>query len=369
MNRIEEGARQALAAAKAFHQEHGGHNGTLPAEKQAEFSRMVDAAEAASDQLRAMKRVEGLEDNLKLFDDKTAEVNRLNEAALPESLKGQPDKGERIRLASLAAAGKPEGLDAVAKDPTLSPKSFYTDLELGRTQKWMELTAQGMPKEELALVIGTQSKGGYWRPTYWESVIVSEWRKIEGITEVVTPMITSDGNRINIQRRQDEHPGSTPLSHSTDVSTYQVAEQGAYRSDAEPTYQRVVLDTYKYLQKELVSSEVIEDTMIDVPQEVGSFVGRWYGELMETAWTVGTGSAQPKGVFHGILTAMEVDAAASGSPTILDYHRLTTDNVRLASGNAGRSFLTNRSVWGNAVRDIGKEYLPWWGVDLTSEAG
>ena len=349
MNKIEEAARQALAAARSFQQEHSGHNGTLPADKQAEFGRMVDAAEQASAQLRTMNRMSALDDNLALWDDKAAEQNQLREAALPESLRGEPDLTQKVKLAV-------KNRDS----------SFQHDLQIGRTSRWMDLTEQGVPKEELALVIGTGNKGGFWTPDYWERVIVSEWRKIEGISEVVTPMVTADGNTIYIQARTQNYPGSTALAHNTDVSVYQVAEQGAYRRDAEPAYQRRSLEVFKYMQKNAASYEIFEDGLVDVPQEIGSFIGQWLGEIMEVAWTNGTGSGQPKGAFHGIQTRQEINAAAAGNPTIKDLHKMTTNNVRLASGNSDRSFLMPRQVWGEAVRDISTDNMPWWGIDMTS---
>ena len=367
MDKQLEGAQKALAAAKAFRDEHATDGDNLPAEKLAEYRKMLDTAEALSDAFRANKQARELDEQLGQFSQAAAQERAENERALPESLKGQPSKGERIRLAALAAAGKSEGLDAVGKDASLASNRFYCDLDLGKTMLWMDAQDKGVPKEELALVIGTPSKGGYWTPDYWERVIVTEWRRIEGVMQVTTPMVTGDGNTIYIQQRTQIYPGSTAISHGTDVSTYQVAEQGAYRADAEPSYARVQLEVYKYLQKQAVSSEILEDGFINVPNEVGSFIGQWFGELMEQAWTNGTGSGQPKGVMHGIQSGQEVETAATGNPTLVDFHKLIYGDKRLRSGRSGYSVLTNRAVWGEAVRNVGANYLPWWGVDLNSE--
>ena len=351
MNRIEEQTRRALAAAKDFHAEHAGPGGDLlPADKREEFNRMISAVEAGAEQLTALKNLSGLEDRIGLFDDKAAEAHRLNQAALPESLRGEPSLDKRIRLAGLNR-----------------DTSFQADLQVGRAARWMSLAEQGMKKEELNLVIGTDDKGGYWTPDYWERVIATEWQKIEGVSEVVRPMITGDGNPIYIQGRAQRYAGSAAVTHATDVSTLDVAEGGAYRSDSEPTYERRTLSVYKLMEKQAVSAELLEDSLINVAEEVGSFAGQRLGEVMEQAFTNGTGVGQPFGAFAGITTVEEVDTAATGNPTVLDLHKMTTDNPRMVSGNSDRSFLINRGVWGGAIRNIGKEYLPWWGVDLTSE--
>ena len=367
MDKQLEGAQQALAAAKAFRDEHVGDGDTLPADKLAEYRKMIDTAEALSDAFRTNKRARELDEQLGQFNEAAAKEREETERALPESMRDEPTKGERIRLAGLAAGGHSKGLEAVAKDPSLSSSNFFVDLDIGRTSRWMDLTEQGVPKEELALVIGTDNKGGYWTPDYWERMIVTEWRRIEGVMQVTSPMITADGNTIYIQQRTQIYPGSTAISHSTDVSTYQVGEQGAYRSDAEPEYARVQLEVYKYMQKQSVSTEILEDSFINVPAEVGSFIGQWFGELMEQAFTNGSGSGQPKGVFHGIVAGQEVETAASGNPTLVDFHKLIYGDKRLRSGRSGYSVLCPRAIWGEAVRNVGQNYLPWWGVDLNNE--
>ena len=367
MDKQLEGAQQALAAAKAFRDEHAGEGDSLPAEKVAEYRKMIDTAEALSDAYRTNKREAELTEQLGQFQQATAETEALNEKALPESLKGQPSKGERIRLAGLAAGGHPTGLEAASKDPSLSSPNFFVDLDVGRAMRMMDLAEQGMKREELNLVIGTDDKGGYWTPDYWERMIVTEWRRIEGISQVTTPMVTSDGNTIKVQQRTQIYPGSAAITHATDVSTLHVAEGGTYRTDAEPTYTQTDLGVDKLMQKQAVSTELLEDSLIDVPQEVGSFIGQWFGEVMEQAWTNGTGSGQPQGAFNGIRAAQEVDTAATGNPTMIDLHKLIFGDKRLASGRNSYSVLINRGVWGEAVRDIGKANLPWWGVDMTNE--
>ena len=351
MNKIEEQARSALAAAKSFHQERQDTGKGWTTEDRQKFGRMVDTAEQAADQLAAFRRVEGLEDRLTLWDDKAAEQHQATQKALPESLRDEPDIADQIRLA--------------IRDKNPAPLQY--DLDFGRAAKWMALTEQGATKEELALVVGTPRLGGYWTPDYWERVIVTEWRRIEGVSQVITPMVTGDGNTLYFQQRTQIYPGSTAISHSTDVSTYQVGEQGAHRTDMEPEYARVQLEVWKYTQKQAVSSELLEDSFINVPEEVGSFAGQWFGELMEQAFTNGTGSGQPKGVFHGIVSAQEVETNATGNPTLTDFHKLIYGDKRLRSGRNNYSVLTSRGVWGEAVRNINTNYLPWWGVDLNSE--
>ena len=201
MDKQLQGAKEALAAAKAFRDEHAGEDGTLPAEQVAAYRKMLDTAEALSDAFRTNKRARELDEQLGKFNEAAVQEREENERRLPESMRDEPTKGERIRLAGLAAAGHSKGLEAVAKDPSLSSSNFFVDLDVGRTSAWMSAQEQGIPKEELALVIGTDNKGGYWTPDYWERMIVTEWRRIEGVMQVTTP----DGYG---GREHDLHPAT-----------------------------------------------------------------------------------------------------------------------------------------------------------------
>ena len=344
----------ALAEARSFYETHRDATDTLPADKVAAYRRMIDEAEASADQLQAFRKAEDLDNRLGLFDAAATEQNALNEAALPESLKGEPPKAEQIRLAGLNR-----------------DYSFGTDLDLQRTMKWMKATEEGMPKEELRLVIGTNNKGGFWTPDYWERMIVSEWRAIEGFTEIIAPMMTGDGNTIYIPTRT-----AAQVTSSTDIAATlrtETPSSGApptsaqYRTDLEADYGRTALETFKALQAQSVSSELLEDSFVNVAEEVGASIGQWFGEFMEHCFTNGTGTGQPKGAWHGITAGQEVNQAASGNPTIKDFHRLAYGNERLRGGNQGYSFVCSRPVWGETLRDISTDNMPWWGIDMNSE--
>ena len=345
----------ALAEARSFYETHRDATDTLPADKVAAYRRMIDEAEASADQLQAFRKAEDLDNRLGLFDAAATEQNALNEAALPESLKGEPPKAEQIRLAGLNR-----------------DYSFGTDLDLQRTMKWMKATEEGMPKEELRLVIGTNNKGGFWTPDYWERMIVSEWRAIEGFTR----NHCADDDR---GREHDLHPypngGASDFFNRhcrniADGKRLHPARRRLRRNTErilKRDYGRTALETFKALQAQSVSSELLEDSFVNVAEEVGASIGQWFGEFMEHCFTNGTGTGQPKGAWHGITAGQEVNQAASGNPTIKDFHRLAYGNERLRGGNQGYSFVCSRPVWGETLRDISTDNMPWWGIDMNSE--
>ena len=190
---------------------------------------------------------------------------------------------------------------------------------------WEQAARDGVPKEELRLVIGTDTKGGYWTPDYWERMIVSEWRMIEGFSEIISPMMTDHGNEIFIPTRTPAQVTSATVI--ADILRTEAPSSGAspasaqYRTDVEADYGQTPLNVYKVMQAQSVSTELLEDSFINVAQEVGRTIGQWFGEFMEHCFTNGTGSAQPKGAWHGIPAGSEVNQAASGNPTVKDFHR------------------------------------------------
>ena len=88
MDKQLEGAQQALAAAKAFWEEHKGEGDTLPADKLAEYRGMLDTAEMLSDAYRANKRARELDEQLGQFSQAAEQEHAENERALPESMNG-----------------------------------------------------------------------------------------------------------------------------------------------------------------------------------------------------------------------------------------------------------------------------------------
>ena len=349
MNRLLDTAQKDLASAKAFYAEHQDADGKLSAADLETYGTMVEAAEAAATQYRLASKADKTAEEFGMFDEAIVKQNAENEHRLPESLKDEPPKAEQIRLAGLNRNFQ-----------------FETDLNIGNTMLWEDAQRKGVPKEELRLVIGTDNKGGYWTPDYWERMIISEWRMIEGFSELISPMMTDHGNTVYIPTRT-----AAQVTRSTNIGTTLRTEAGGardtYETDVEATYGQTPLDVYKVMQAQAVSTELLEDSFINVAQEVGATIGQWFGEFMEHCFTNGTGTSQPKGAWHGIPAGSEVNTLATGNPTVKDFHALTTGNPRLRGGNNGYAFVTSRAVWGATVRAIDTEYLPWWGLNLTSE--
>ena len=314
-------ARRDLTQAQAFRTDLPQDLDDASAEDRLRLRKMTSAALDEADRHRSSMLAGASREQASASADKAAELRRDNERRLPESLRDEPTLAVRIRKAALDRDFR-----------------FNATLDIGRTMRFNKAVAAGMRREELRLVVGTDDKGGYFVPDVWEQAVSSGFRRIEGVSEVVNPIMTDHGRDIFINTRSVASAGASALTASSTIGTYLVAEGGSYRTDTEPTYGQAVLTAYKALQAQAVSTELLEDASVNVADEVGRAVGQWFGEYIELCYTNGTGTNEPKGVFDGIPTTNEVDTAASGTLTIADLATL----IRQTPGNRnGYSFIAN----------------------------
>lgn len=76
----------------------------------------------------------------------------------------------------------------------------------------------------------------------------------------------------------------------------QVVAQGTALAGTDPTFSRVQLDAYKYGELVRVSSEVLQDSGIDIIGFIARDVARALGRVIDADLVVGTGTGEPKGM-------------------------------------------------------------------------
>lgn len=104
------------------------------------------------------------------------------------------------------------------------------------------------------------------------------------------------------------------------VANSRVAELGQIQK-ANPTFDQVTLDAYKYGQIAQSSREVIEDSVIDVRGLLGTVVGRNMANYLGYDLTLGDGTGKPRGVVTIVNAGSnKVTGATSvvGKPSNLD---------------------------------------------------
>jgi HK97 family phage major capsid protein len=104
---------------------------------------------------------------------------------------------------------------------------------------------------------------------------------------------------------------------ATDVSNTGVllAEETTFGASVDPTFSKMTLNAYKYSSKPiLVSHEILQDSVIDLPRILGEMLGERLGRIENAQATNGTGTNQP----NGLITASTVGKTAASATTFTE---------------------------------------------------
>lgn len=138
----------------------------------------------------------------------------------------------------------------------------------------------------------TGSEGGYTVQTEVAKALQDALRAYGGVREVAEVFSTEQGNPLNY-----------PTSDGTSETGELIAENTT-ATDADPSFGTVALNVYKFSSKVVVIPfELLQDSAIDIEAMVRARLVDRLGRVMNTFFTTGTGTNQPRGV---------VTAAASG---------------------------------------------------------
>lgn len=100
----------------------------------------------------------------------------------------------------------------------------------------------------------------------------------------------------------------------------QVSGQGTTLAGTDPTFDKMTLDAFKYGELVKVSSEVLQDTAIDIVSFITRDIGRALGRKIDTDLVAGSGSGQPNGIMTAIGGAGTI--ATGGSLIDPTYEKL-----------------------------------------------
>ena len=126
-----------------------------------------------------------------------------------------------------------------------------------------------------------------------------------------------------------------------------ISEAAAY-SDQDFTTSKVSFTSYKSGVKTDVTEEALQDTVWDVGSNVVSEHARAHSRLWEGYFATGTGSSQPRGVFHSGAGYTGVTYAASGDPSVDKVIDLFYSLNPAYLPNA--SWLMNQATWAVIVK-------------------
>lgn len=185
---------------------------------------------------------------------------------------------------------------------------------------------QGIPseKERRDLLAGTATKGAETVPvTLVESLYQKLFDDSAVLNAGVTILRTGSGEQLKL-------PRLTALGALTQTNA-RVAEAGPI-IEGDPTFDQVLLDSYKYAQFTQVSRELVEDGVLDIESLIGSVLGRNIANYVGYDLTLGTGTGQPRGVRTLVPTGNKVDTAAGGLFPTADFDKFFDVIAKLKPG-------------------------------------
>jgi HK97 family phage major capsid protein len=178
----------------------------------------------------------------------------------------------------------------------------------------------------------TVGQGGYTVQSDIAKELIDKLAGYAGMRTVASRIVTDDGG---------------PLSYPTSDGTSETGEWIAENTTAtatDPSFGTVALNTFKASSKIIaVPFELLQDSSIDVVAMVYKRINDRLGRTMNTAFTVGSGSAQP----NGLVTAASVGKTGTTGQTLtIIYDDLVDliDSIDYAYMGATLRFMTSQSM-------------------------
>ena len=278
---------QTWNAAKAFLDSHRGNDGTLSAEDDAIYNKMID------------------------------DIDRLGKEVI------RLEKLEALDVEMSKPTSKP-----LASVPGAAPGDDNPKSKTGRgTQDyngsfWRMMRSKSVPHEVLnALQIGTDTEGGYLVPDEYEKTLIEALQEQNIFRQLAHVIHTSSGDR------------KIPVVTSKGTAAWIDEEQQYPESD--DAFGQVSIGAYKLATMIKVSEELLNDSVFDIPSYIAREFARRIGAAEEEAFFTGNGTGRPLGILAATggaqvgVTAAKADAVTFDEVMDL-YHSLRTPYRRNA---------------------------------------
>jgi HK97 family phage major capsid protein len=257
---------QTWNAAKAFLESHRGTDGTLSAEDDAIFNKMMDEVDKLGKEVMRLEKLEALDVEMSKATSKplaSAPVTRLEEEA-PVSKTGRG-----------------------TKDYT---KNF-----------WNVMRSKSVSHEVLnALQVGTDTEGGYLVPDEYERTLIEALEDQNIFRQLAHVIHTSSGER------------KIPVVASKGTASW-IDEEAAY-PESDDSFGQVSIGAYKLATMIKISEELLNDSVFDMPSYIAKEFARRIGAAEEEAFFTGNGTGRPLGILAATggagvgVTAAKADA-------------------------------------------------------------
>jgi len=167
------------------------------------------------------------------------------------------------------------------------------------------MTAQDIMEIRNTMSTSTNSEGGFTVQTSVAQSVIDYMKAYGGMRSVAQVISTAEGN---------------PIQFPTSDGTSETGEwigQNTTATAADVVFGAVTVSVFKASSKYVtVPYELLQDSQVDVEAFVNQRLGTRLGRLMNTAFTVGTGTGQP----NGIVTAASAGVTlGTGNTTSFTY--------------------------------------------------
>lgn len=243
------------------------------------------------------------------FDSVMADAEKIEARIQREERLLAAEAALEARVEARADRGRVSRGDA-EKAVNLEDASFRSWLRGGmpaltEEQRNYVLTAQA---EARAQSIGTPAEGGYLVPEGFRAVLEQSLKAHGGVRLAATVLKTASGNPLPMPTVDDTNNSGAIIAENAQVSEQDVA------------FGQVVLGAHMYSSKMIrVSNQLLQDSAFDLPAYLADALGTRLARITNSHFTVGTGTAQPKGI---VTAATSGVVGAAGTATSVTYDNL-----------------------------------------------
>ena len=260
---------QSWNAAKAFLESHRGEDGTLSAEDDAIFNKMMDDVDKLGREIARMEKMEAMDVEMSKATSKpltSAPTTRMEDE--PVSKTGRGGNGYA--------------------------KNF-----------WNAMRSKSVSHEVLnALQVGTDSEGGYLVPDEYEHTLIEALEDQNIFRQLAHVIHTSSGDR------------KIPVVASKGTASW-IDEEAQY-PESDDAFGQVSIGAYKLATMIKISEELLNDSVFDMPAYIAKEFARRIGAAEEEAFFTGNGTGKPLGILAATGGAETGVTAAAADKITMD---------------------------------------------------
>ena len=260
---------QSWNAAKAFLESHRGEDGTLSAEDDAIFNKMMDDVDKLGREIARMEKMEAMDVEMSKATSKpltSAPTTRMEDE--PVSKTGRGGNGYA--------------------------KNF-----------WNAMRSKSVSHEVLnALQVGTDSEGGYLVPDEYERTLIEALEDQNIFRQLAHVIHTSSGDR------------KIPVVASKGTASW-IDEEAQY-PESDDAFGQVSIGAYKLATMIKISEELLNDSVFDMPAYIAKEFARRIGAAEEEAFFTGNGTGKPLGILAATGGAETGVTAATADKITMD---------------------------------------------------